>query len=302
MWEPVSLPFKSDSPSLPALPTTEEIRACTNVLWEPRAYKVVAVNDEIVVKFGTSINVWEGQALIYLERYVPEVAAPRLYAMYHDSRELFLVMQRAPGVQLNSIWPSLKESEKDDIVAKLRRTFDAMRHAECPWPGEFFGGLDGGPVHHYLFYTQNDEQRFLGPYNGESAFAAGLAWNFRAYIERNKRPDYKARFYETYLGRALQGHYRPTLTHSDVQQKNIMVSENPGCRNIQGERSFDIMLVDWENAGWYPEYWEYFSASCSIAFHYCEEDWTWRVTQFLQVWPAEMAMMRMVDRDLGMGW
>jgi thiamine kinase-like enzyme len=105
-----------------------------------------------------------------------------------------------------------------------------------------------------------------------------------------------------YLGRALQGHCQPTLTHSDVQQKNIMVSVNPGCRNIQGERSFDIMLVDWENAGWYPEYWEYFTASCSIAFHYCEEDWTWRVTQFLQVWPAEMAMMRMVDRDLGMGW
>jgi hypothetical protein len=62
--------------------------------------------------------------------------------MYYDSKELFSVMQRIPGVQLNSIWPSLADSEKDDIIAKLQQICDAMRKAECPWP-DFFGGLDG---------------------------------------------------------------------------------------------------------------------------------------------------------------
>ena len=143
MWEPVSLPFKNSSLPLPALPT-KEIRTCSNTLWQCATSKVVAVSDEVVVKFGGSINASEGQALIYLERHVPDASAPRLYAMYNDSNELFLVMQRAPGVRLDAIWSLLTESEKDDIVDKLRRTFDSMREAQCPWPDFFFRILGWG--------------------------------------------------------------------------------------------------------------------------------------------------------------
>ncbi|KAK2768205.1 hypothetical protein FQN54_000057 [Arachnomyces sp. PD_36] len=282
---------------LPSLPTTDEIRACSNVLWD-RMSKVVAINDEVVVKFGAGVCDWEGQALIYLERYVPKVSAPRLYAMYRDSDQLFLVMQRAPGVQLDSIWPTLTESEKDDIIAKLRQNFDIMRRAKCPWP-DFYGGLDGGGVHHYLFYSQAGDRKFLGPFSGEAAFVSGLVRNFRALTERNDRPDYKVRFYETYLHRVLQGH-RPTLTHADVQQKNIVVAEDSGQRNKQGGRSFSVTIVDWAYAGWYPEFWEFFCASSPFIFMYWEEDWCWRAQDFLQVCPAELGIMRMIDKDLGL--
>ncbi|KAK2814600.1 hypothetical protein FQN49_008140 [Arthroderma sp. PD_2] len=295
MWEPVALPFKNGSPSLPPLPTTDEIRACSNILWECYTSKVVAVNDEIVVKFGSSLIASEGQSLIYLERYAPEVPAPRLYAMYYDSTDLFFVMQRAPGVQLDKIWPSLTESEKDDIAAKLRQTFDTMRQVECPWP-DFFGSLSGGGVQHYLFYSQKSDDRHLGPFYGEAAFVAGLVGNFRALIERGGRPDFIVHFYETYLARVLQGH-RPTLTHGDVQQKNIMVAENVRRQNTQGGRSFDVVLVDWANSGWYPDFWEFFRAASPISFRSWEDDWCWRAQEILQVWPAELAIMRMIDKD-----
>ncbi|BCR94674.1 uncharacterized protein AKAW2_11720A [Aspergillus luchuensis] len=295
MWKPVDLPFQKSQPQ-PRLPTTDEIRACTNVLWETMASKVVTFNDNIVVKYGGCINTWEGQALIYLERHVPEVPAPRLYAMYYEGKQLFLVMQRIPGVQLDTIWPTLTPSEKDGIIAKLQLIFSAMRKAECPWPN-FFGGLDGGGVHHYLFYSQHGDQKFLGPFTGEPAFVAGLVGNYRALVERNNHPDYKARFYEKYLARVLQGH-RPTLTHGDVQQKNIMIVEDTSCSNEQGERSFDVVLVDWENAGWFPDFWEFFCASHPFIFEW-DEDWSWRVQDFVEVWPAEMAIMQLIDRELG---
>lgn len=294
MWEPVAVPFQNSDP-LPPIPTTDEIRACTNVLWETMGSRIVAVNDNIVAKYGKFIHDWEGQALIYLERHVPEVPAPRLYAMYYDNKELFLIMQRAPGVPLNSIWTSLAESEKDDIIAKLQLIFDAMRKAECPWP-DFYGGLDGGAIHHYLFYSQHGDKKFLGPYSGEPAFVAGLVGNYRALVNRNNHPDYKARFYEKYLARVLQGH-RPTLTHGDLQQKNIIVAENPR-QNDQGGRSFDVMLVDWENSGWFPDFWEFFCASYPLHFEW-DEDWSWRVQEFIQVYPAEMSMMQLIDKDLG---
>lgn len=295
MWMSVDVPFQNSQP-LPTLPTTDEICACTNILWETEASKIVAVNDDIVVKYGGCVDFWEGQALVYLERHVPEVPAPRLYAMYGDTKQVFLIMQRVPGEQLDSIWPSLAQSEKDDIITKLQSIFDAMRKAECPWP-DFFGGLDGGGVYHYLFYSQHGDEKFLGPFSGEPAFVAGLVGNYRALVERNNQSDYKARFYEKYLARVLQGH-RPTLTHGDVQQKNIIVTENTSHRNDQGGRSFDVVLVDWENSGWFPDYWEFFCASYPLIFQW-DEDWSWRVQDFIQVWPAEMAVMQLIDRDLG---
>ncbi|OJJ72572.1 hypothetical protein ASPBRDRAFT_54390 [Aspergillus brasiliensis CBS 101740] len=286
MWKPVEIPFQNSQP-LPILPATDEIRACTNILWETMASKVVTVDDNILVKYGGCINTWEGQALVYLERHVPQVPAPRLYAMYYEGKQLFLIMQRVPGVQPDAIWPSLTSSEKDGIIAKLQSIFDAMRKAECPWP-DFFGGLDGGGVHHYLFYSQHGDQKFLGPFSGEPAFVAGLVGNYRALVDRNHHPDYQARFYEKYLARVLQGH-RPTLTHGDVQQKNIMVVDNmTSCSNGQDGRLFDVVLVDWENAGWFLDFWRLFCASHPFIL-----DW-----EFVQVWPAEMAIMQLLDREI----
>ncbi|KKZ60746.1 hypothetical protein EMCG_04595 [[Emmonsia] crescens] len=296
MWEPVALPFKNDSLPLPTLPTPDEIRACPNILWERFGFasKVVAINDEIVVKFGTSLNASEGQALIYLERHVPTVPAPRLYAMYRDSNQLFLVMQRAPGVPLNSIWPSLTKSEKDGIVAKLRQAFDVLRQAECPWP-DFYGSLDSSGVHHYLFSCQEGSRKHLGPFYGEAAFVEGLISNYRTLIERRGCPDFKTRAYETYLTSVLKGH-RPTLTHGDVHMKNIVVAENASRRD-QGMRSFDVVLVDWEAAGWYPDFWEFFCAASSPLFLSWEDDWCWRIHEFLEVWAAEMATMLLIKKD-----
>ncbi|OJD11964.1 hypothetical protein AJ78_07365 [Emergomyces pasteurianus Ep9510] len=70
-------------------------------------------------------------------------------------------------------------------------------------------------------------------------------------------------------------------------------------RNDKGERSFDVVLVDWDFAGWYPDFWEFFTASTPFAYVYWEDDWCWRVQEFLHVWPAETAVMRMIDKDLG---
>ena len=109
MWQPIALPFHNDN--IPALPDVDEIRRCTTVLKERSN-----TNDKIIVKFGGGIEPWEGQALLYLERKVPDVPAPRLYAMYQDDDQTFLVMQRVPGVTLDAIRSSLNETEKKSIA------------------------------------------------------------------------------------------------------------------------------------------------------------------------------------------
>lgn len=276
------------------LPNADAIRQCTSVLKERSTAKIVAVNDNVVAKFGIGVRAWEGQALIYLEREVPSVPAPRLYAMYKDSNELFLLMQRAPGASLDSVWDSLKGSEKDSIFATLESVFQALRAAECPWPN-FIGSLDGGGVHHYLFYHPKGGGKNLGPFSSEAAFLKGMVGCFRALAERNGRTDYRIDFYEKHLPGALQTGRRPVLTHGDVQRHNIMVAERP---NGNSERSFDIMLVDWELSGWLPDFWETFSTMSLFDLYAWEDDWRCRVEQFLPVSAPELALMIMYDKDM----
>ena len=40
------------------------------------------------------------------------------------------------------------------------------------------------------------------------------------------------------------------FAHGDLTLGNIMISDEPGPRKIAA-------IIDWEQSGWYPEYWEY---------------------------------------------
>ncbi|CAK1359201.1 hypothetical protein CB0940_05449 [Cercospora beticola] len=295
-WTPVSLPYFANSGPVDKLPSAEDIRGCTDVLHERFRAKIVAVSQQIVAKFGGDVLEREGQALIYLERHVPKVPAPRLYAMYYHEKELFLVMQRAPGVQLEKLWPSLTSSEKQFIVAELHNVFHQLRETVCPAPA-YFGGLAGEGVNHHLFFNQkDDDQDLLGPFHGEAAFLEGLTSNFRASRERNGHPVFKVQFYEDHLSNALRG-LSPVLTHGDVQRRNIMVAERKRSTPEESERRFDVFLVDWEMAAWLPEFWEYYSASKEFNLTGIHDDWCWYVGKFLDVRLAEAAALTMFEKD-----
>ncbi len=61
------------------------------------------------------------------------------------------------------------------------------------------------------------------------------------------------------------------FTHGDLTPGNIIISDTPstaGTREIVG-------VIDWEQAGWYPEYWEYCKLLCGVPNRqpWCEEGW-----------------------------
>lgn len=86
----------------------------------------------------------------------------------------------------------------------------------------------------------------------------------RTIAEENGMHSYKADFYERSLSRALSDH-PPTFSHSDVQRKNILVREIPAKFPSQ-EKDYELSIIDWEEAGRYPSYWEY--AAVAIAFQW----------------------------------
>lgn len=171
-----------------------------------------------------------------------------------------------------------------------------MRKAECLWP-DFFGGLGGSGIQCYLFHRQHGDGKFLGPFSSEPAFVAGLVGNYRALVECNNHPDYKALFYEKNTSlpsfKATGPHWRRGRSAEEHYGRGEYKSPRWSSGAIIWRRTGRL-----ENSGWFPDFWELFCASYPLIFQW-DEDWPWRVQEFIRVWPAEMAVMQLIDKDLG---
>lgn len=169
---------------------------------------------------------------------------------------------------------------------------DQLRAWEPP-ESSFYGSLERGPIPYFLFNSMEANTTITGPFVNEYDFIQGLVRNLRTIDERNHRDSYKADFYEQNLPSCFRLG-RPTLTHGDVQRKNIMVQrtslQGDGC-----ETAFRLMIIDWEDSGWYPAYWESFVTFTNLRW---DDDWASRVQDFLVPWPAETAALSMIYHDL----
>jgi hypothetical protein len=73
-----------------------------------------------------------------------------------------------------------------------------------------------------------------------------------------------------------------SFTHADITLGNIMVSGSPGSYVITG-------IIDREQAGWYPEYWEYCKilSGVELDHEWRTEDWGGKIARrFEVVWFA----------------
>lgn len=288
-WTPTPLPYLAEG--LPfVLPTADEIRESSAIIKQRTGETIAAVTPQIVVKFGVSTTASEGQALLFLEQCVPDIPAPRLYALYHDSQDTFIVMERISGVTLDTLWDQLSDDEKDTTCEDLRRVVDIMRSTAGP---DCFSAIGDGPMGHLFFWSPEKAAGITGPFQDESELNTALVLQYRQSREFDNGIDFKAHFYNRSFQAVLQNH-RPTFTHSDIQKKNILVIDH-GPGTPARLRSSRLALLDWETAGWYPEYWEYFSAFCAIRWH---DDWSCKVEQSIKPWPAETALMTLLYRDV----
>jgi aminoglycoside phosphotransferase (APT) family kinase protein len=67
--------------------------------------------------------------------------------------------------------------------------------------------------------------------------------------------------------------------HGDLAPQNIIVQEGK-----------IVAIIDWETAGWFPEYWEYTQAWES-AWRW--QEWRTRLGEFLDVYEAELDIEQM---------
>lgn len=138
-----TLPYFAPADTLPApLPTVAEILASERRLKLKESIEganVVRVGEQFVVKYGKTVNLQEGENVLFVAQ-LTSIPVATVYALFHDkdTDANFIVQEYVPGNDLNKLWKDLDETGKEAIATQLRRQMDELR--SLPSPG-YFGGI-----------------------------------------------------------------------------------------------------------------------------------------------------------------
>lgn len=194
------------------------------------ARSVTLQPNNVVVKSGKKIRLGEARALRIAEQArlpVPHVHSAERTADGQNQ----IRMDYIEGQTLDKLWPKMAALEKKSIARQMRDVLETMRNVPAP-PG-VIGGCDGIEIRDARAYTTYSSPAC----RDEAGFNAYL---LSSLIKGTPRP-----IYDAFAGK-LRTDHQVVLSHCGISPKNIIVKDG----EIRG-------LIDWEDAGWYPEYWEY---------------------------------------------
>ncbi|KAM5493596.1 hypothetical protein MaudMau93_000980 [Microsporum audouinii] len=172
------------------------------------------------------LDTGEAQAMEFIAKAttipVPKVFEAKVFEARYIGKKrgerFCIVMEYIPGKPLNVIWNDLSDNQKINICLQIDGYLAQLRTLT----GDRIMAADGGALDVGLY-----EKRFLGPFDSVKEFHHALGKG-----ESNS------------LGNGHGIHF----AHADLAPRNILVDENTGRINA---------VIDWERAGWYPEYWDF---------------------------------------------
>ena len=279
----ISFPYKASPEVLPApLPTTDQIEQSKEVLLDTFGRKVVGFGPHFVIKYGGRVNLEEGRTMMFV-RENTSVPVPRVYALFNkaDTSKSYIIMERIHGKSLADAWSSLSRSEKQWIAAQLREHLQNLHGLHS----RTYRSVANQPLRDEVFWTGDQNVNLAGPFKSDSELKTAIVEIYK--LNNNAHIKGKADYCERMFSSELRSS-KPVFTHGDLQRKNIILQNDSSSKKR-------IVIVDWETAGFYPEYWEYARAYQSIRF---TDDWESYICGVLSPLPREHNMLRIVFRDL----
>ncbi|KAK5998865.1 hypothetical protein PT974_01249 [Cladobotryum mycophilum] len=222
---------------------------------------------DTVVKTGDNVFFAEAEMM----RFITENTTIPIPALHHgylddDTNQYVLVMDYVEGETLDAVWEDYNEDEQEEVIAQLRDYMAQLRQ----FKGTFIGSIDGTCCNDPYF---SDGLGGYGPFPAENEFNEGVV-----EAMRKDRPEAFVEYASDLWMSSMRGH-ESILTHNDFEPRNILV-----------EGTEVVAILDWENAGYYPEYWEYCKAMR-------RPDWTnpftasRAVDRILKPYPRELSVV-----------
>ncbi|KZF25319.1 kinase-like protein [Xylona heveae TC161] len=148
-----------------------------------------------------------------------------------------ILMSRLPGKELGEVYNTLEDTERGQIMQDLKKYLSIMRKWKSPWGSDRVCSVTGTSLRSVRIPHESG-----GPFESLNEFNDYLL--APKWINEMTEEVYAER-----LAKAEKFHsinHRIVFTHGDLKHHNIMVHKG----HVSG-------FIDWESAGWYPEYWEY---------------------------------------------
>ncbi|KAH8719388.1 kinase-like domain-containing protein [Phaeosphaeriaceae sp. PMI808] len=285
----MSLPYYAPDPSLPPIPTPEEIEEVISTT--PREYKacsqVYRMNSVYAVKEDKISGYIQDEAenLLFLQDHA--INSVKVYALYQHKTKggfnrYYIVTDWINGITLDEEgqWNLIEKKARMKILGKLGEQLKLLRSIPPPQPN-YYGRVNNQPFNCQNMFIDTQQYKPHGPFYTYESFLQQVweQWEV-TFLERLCDYGYDgpvlefndimhviaANFPVVFDKNAKSG--EPKLTHGDLHIGNFMLvppaSHVPDPSNpLKGIEDFDLIIIDWDRLAWLPAW-----CDCAILWHH----------------------------------
>ncbi|KAF8884274.1 protein kinase subdomain-containing protein PKL/CAK/CAK-fungal1 [Gymnopilus junonius] len=207
-----------------------------------------AFNGGKFTKFGPRVRLEEALSMDFIARNTT-IRVPRVLDVFSIRRTMYIVQERINGPILEDVWHRLSIEEQHSSVLQVKDCLDQLRALKPQQPGRV-QAVDGSG----LIDSRLDSGEW-GPFDNHSDFHQFLNHDvLRAQSQTYPRVQEP-------LSKVEGKQYKTVFSHGDLGPHNIIWKDGRA------------VIIDWERAGWFPEYWDYSRAYAARGYM---KDW-WKM-------------------------
>jgi hypothetical protein len=230
---------------------------------------VIRLSRHTLVKMRTEIDPTEAMTMEFVAANTT-IPVPRVFKVVDWLGRTVIFMEFIDARMLITTWLKMPSNERMDIMLQSKGYLAQLRNLKPPHPGRV-EAVDGTGC----FDVREMSDRF-GPFATVAEFH-----QYHGYSSIRNSPNWTK--YQPHFEKCDGRSYRTVFSHCDIGPHNILVKEGR-----------IVAIIDWEFAGWYPEYWEYTRMFFgSTGFTGWWETWD----QVMDRYPDELAIERDLARE-----
>ncbi|KAF1921186.1 phosphotransferase enzyme family protein [Ampelomyces quisqualis] len=235
--------------------------------------QLAKISPSMLVKYGTHASLIEAKNMLYVAERT-SIPVPRLFAAYAygpldrdvddfgSVYDTYIFMEFIEGEDLGKSWAKYTSAEKHTISTELKTHITELRSLPA---ASYIGSVHRGPVTDVILEWST---LCKGPFESEADFNATIVNTFVANAKSQIGP---------YIRGMVDAHkHGIVFTHGDLRPDNVIV-----------KNGHVTAIIDWEMAGWYPDYWEFVKAFHLEVF---TSDWATHILGVLTPYYCEQLM------------
>ncbi|ROW00827.1 hypothetical protein VMCG_06515 [Cytospora schulzeri] len=196
--------------------------------------RLIRLGDGLLMKASDEVRSSQSAAMEYVQKHAPSVPVPAVHHTdFAKPGDAIIIMDEIPGDNLETVWPSLDASQKEQVCKNIWRIIMTLR--KLPRPNALYSTVDGSPMYHHGLLGNEFAPVPKNLLKSDDAFRGFILQRYNEYHGSDQ--DIKRNFPRSEAA---------VFTHGDIKPKNIMVSKDGHINS----------LLDWEYSGFMPDYWE----------------------------------------------